>query len=891
MNRSNTALPASSLELTYGSAIHASQEAILIVDAQQRIVLFNPAAQRMFECTEASALGSHLSRFIPERHRQAHLEQVRQFDGPGSAERPMWGRTTITGLRANGEEFPAQAMITRVEVAGESGPVRYFTALVHDLSREQRLKAEIDTLSDRMHSIFDLAPIAIWITDGESIVYANPVCASLFAAPDNRSLVGKSIYSLLHHESHQPVRERMAQVWGSTTPVSMLHEKIARLDGTARDVDIAMAALPCHDRTVLQMVITDISHRTQERLALEQSRQELRRLSANQVDAREAERRHIARELHDELGQRLSSLKMELSSLARAKRGPQGDRYAALLEMVDDTVASVRRIATDLRPMMLDDLGLSAALDWLTRESAQRMGIGIDLHFDEEAMPAGETAAITLYRIVQEALTNVARHARASHVTIEARRSAGRFVLTIEDNGIGFPAPSQAQEGSLGLIGMRERAHILGGDLEIGNTPSGGGRLVITLPLEPQAGAGVPAAAGRGSSAGAGTRESAMMCAVPRPVAARQASVQELTHELQVHQIELELQNEELQRAQVELAAARDRYLDLYDFAPVGYFMLDRVGCVIEANLTGAALFGSSRASLLGRSFARCIAAPDVESWQRHLDQALQHEGTQRIELMLRSQDGSTFDGQIDSLRVERPGAEPAVRVTLTDITERRRAEMDRRAAVTAVGTSEAERRRVARELHDELGQRLSALKMDLTGLRIPNDRRRTDHRIDEMLQAVDASLGIVRRITGELRPLMLDDLGLNAALDWLTRESAQKSGAEVTLSVADTDPPLDERRSIGLFRMAQSALADVMRQASGQGVHVDLKHQDGDVVLVVRSEGSGWPTVPLNSEPDAIATLREQAHMLGGVVAVDSGPDIGRKITVRLPDASIAGP
>ena len=891
MNSSQpTASFAPSLESTYCSAIHASQEAILIVDEQQRIVLFNPAAQRMFECTEASAVGSDLSRFIPERHRHAHAEHVRQFDGPGPAERPMWGRTTIRGLRATGEEFPAQAMITRVEVPGEPEPRRYFTALVHDLSREHILRAEIDALTERMRSIFDMAPIAIWITDGESIVYANAVCAELFAAADSRMLVGRSIYSLLQPDSHLPVREQMAKVWLSNAPVSMVHERIARIDGTLRHVDIALAALPCHDRTVLQMVITDVSRRTQERLALERSRRELQRLSADQVNAREAERRHIARELHDELGQRLSSLKMELSSLAKGRRGAKEDRIPAMLEMVDDTVASVRRIATDLRPMMLDDLGLNAALEWLARESAKRMGIEIELQVEEAATPTDGTTAITIYRIVQEALTNVARHARASRVHIETKRSGDRCVLTVEDNGVGFSDQSQDKEGSLGLIGIRERAHILGGELEIGNAPSGGGRIVVTLPIDQQS-AGPATAAGASPGTHAARSVSSASRVKPIRDGASDPSIQGLTHELHVHQIELEIQNEELQRTQVELAAVRDRYVNLYDFAPVGYLTLDSAGLVIEANLTGAAMLGRNRAALIGRNFTRCIAAQDRRRWQVHVSKALQYAGNQRIELLLCTEDGGTFDGQIDSLRMDQPGHEPTLRITLADITERRKSEMNRRVAVAAVGSSEAERRRVARELHDELGQRLSALKMDLSGLRVPNDRRQTDQRITEMIQAIDASLTTVRRISSELRPLMLDDLGLNAALDWLARESARQSGVDVTLAVDGDDPPLDESRSIGLFRMAQTALADVMHHASGQGIHIDLKHLDEAIVLVVQADGCGWPAVALDDLPDATATLREQAHLLGGEVTVDtdSGPQAGRRITVRLPFSTLA--
>ena len=147
--------------------------------------------------------------------------------------------------------------------------------------------------------------------------------------------------------------------------------RILRPDGQARDVEIASAALPDHGRTVVQMVVTDITERQRQLQEHQRHRLELRRLSASVVDAREEERKRIARELHDELGQRLTALKMELASL-RPPGAPACDpqRIRSLLEMIDDTVAAVRRIAADLRPLMLDDLGLNAAIESLARDAA-----------------------------------------------------------------------------------------------------------------------------------------------------------------------------------------------------------------------------------------------------------------------------------------------------------------------------------------------------------------------------------------------------------------------------------------------------------------------------------------------------------------------------------------
>jgi signal transduction histidine kinase len=163
-----------------------------------------------------------------------------------------------------------------------------------------------------------------------------------------------------------------------------------------------------------------------------------------------------------------------------------------MLEMVDDTVASVRRIATELRPLMLDDLGLNAAIEWLADSWSRRMGVAVTLQLKAVEPALDDAVNIALYRMVQEALTNIARHAHATQVGIEIEQSASELQLTVTDNGIGFDEASIHREGSFGLAGMRERALMLGGQLAIGSSPGGGGRVSVRLP-RPDAAGPVPA--------------------------------------------------------------------------------------------------------------------------------------------------------------------------------------------------------------------------------------------------------------------------------------------------------------------------------------------------------------------------------------------------------------
>jgi two-component system sensor histidine kinase UhpB len=337
-----------------------------------------------------------------------------------------------------------------------------------------------------MQAIFELAPIAIWISDHEVVVFANQAAARLFGAPGADALRGRSIYELLAMGSHAAVRAQMEQAVAGKTDLPPVRGNVIRADGEVLEVEVAVAPLPDHGQTMVQMVVADITRQTRESAELERSRQALRKLSASVVEAREEERRRIARELHDELGQRLTALKMDLTSLgAGAKLSADDPQLAGMLTMLDDTLASVRRLSTDLRPLMLDDLGLTAAIEWLARETSRRMGIDVRLQSAEFETELGDKVSTALFRMVQEALTNIARHAGATEVEIRILPQARPTRADGERQRRWVSrADALQREGSYGLMGMRERAQMLGGSLALENLPHGGGRLTVSLPLD-----------------------------------------------------------------------------------------------------------------------------------------------------------------------------------------------------------------------------------------------------------------------------------------------------------------------------------------------------------------------------------------------------------------------
>ena len=326
-----------------------------------------------------------------------------------------------------------------------------------------------------------------------------------------------------------------------------------------------------------------------------------------------------------------------------------------------------------------------------------------------------------------------------------------------------------------------------------------------------------------------------------------------LARELHAHQIELEQQNEELLRAQFELAAARDRYQDLFEAAPVCYLSLDEAGRIAELNLTGASLLGQPRQQLLGRAFASVLHRSERRRWRNHLANLDGSAGRGRIELTLDGDDMAPRYVQADTLRVSEPTAGAALRLTLTDITERRAAETDRRIAAHLMEARESERQRVARALHEDLGQRLSALKM-LLGLRArgaaaAGSATAPEPGQEEVVRGLDAAIAVVRQMVNELHPSMLEDLGLNAAMRWLADEAATRLGLHVQLHAAAGDPQLDSRTAMGVYRLVESLLDNVARTEPGAQVDIELQESGQQLHLWLTAHPGGWPARPEAAE------------------------------------------
>ncbi|HYW58325.1 MAG TPA: PAS domain-containing sensor histidine kinase [Polaromonas sp.] len=251
-----------------------------------------------------------------------------------------------------------------------------------------------------------------------------------------------------------------------------------RANGEEFPMDASISQLNTADGKLYTVILRDVTDRVRA--------QEERSAFAAAVNAvREEEKTRVARELHDELAQSLTALKMDAMWLRDQADGAPASAHTKLTEMLamlDHTIAATRRIAADLRPLLLDDLGLVPAIEWLAHTFEQRTAVVCRLSYDE-SMELPEPYATAVFRIVQEALANVAKHAGASEADITIERLPGRISLTVRDNGRGFLAGAPRKPQSLGLMGLRERAVLLKGQVEIDSEPGRGTCVKVSIPL------------------------------------------------------------------------------------------------------------------------------------------------------------------------------------------------------------------------------------------------------------------------------------------------------------------------------------------------------------------------------------------------------------------------
>ena len=460
-------------------------DAVITVDEEQRVVVFNPAAERVFRWPRDKVIGQKLDMLLPERYRKAHQGHIAAFDRGDGHARGMGARTVLNGLRSDGEEFPIEASISR----HKEGAKTFFTVILRDVTERVQAEERIARSEARMRGILDSAMDAIVTVDErQHIVLFNEAAERVFGCPRHEALGAPLAWFI--PERYRAVHGEHVRRFGETgaTRQRMGGQRIVmglRRNGEEFPIEASISQIHEQGHKFFTVILRDVTERNRAERALERSREEVRTLAVAAGTAREQEMSRIARELHDELGQALTSLKMDLSWL----REHVGDttaaaktKLAAMQVLLDGTVAATRRISSNLRPLMLDDLGLPAATEWQVQSFTQRTGIPVELAMGQN-LDLEDPYATAVFRVLQESLTNIAKHARASSVEVALDREGDVVTLLVRDDGDGFATTEAPGRNSFGLLGMRERVGLLKGEVQVESTPGRGTTVEMRLPV------------------------------------------------------------------------------------------------------------------------------------------------------------------------------------------------------------------------------------------------------------------------------------------------------------------------------------------------------------------------------------------------------------------------
>jgi two-component system sensor histidine kinase UhpB len=461
-------------EARYRDLAELSPDAILI-HQDLRIVFVNRAMVELMRAARAEDLIGRSSLFMLPA---AYVEEARRrSERLYAGERQPRAEQVYRAL----DGTPLEVEIASAPMVFDGRPAAQVT--VREIGERKRLEAALRENESRYRRLAEFSPDAILLHQDMRVVFANPAMARLVRAASPEELVGRPSNFMLAPEDRESSRQRALALYAGQ-PQPRVERTYQRFDGTTVEVEVAAAPVELDGRPAAQVTVRDISARKQAERLLQASMARARELSARLMKAEEDERKRIAHDLHDQIGQELTALKIRLETLARSETaGASRTQMVEIAAMAGDALQRVRQISVDLRPPALDSLGLAAAL----RAHAERLSsIGrLRIHFDSRGFQrrAAPDVEIACFRIVQEALTNVLRHSGARNAWVELSAEGGVLTAVVRDDGQGFEEHRQGAAEGLGLAGMRERVAMTRGTLDIRAKRGQGCIVTATFPL------------------------------------------------------------------------------------------------------------------------------------------------------------------------------------------------------------------------------------------------------------------------------------------------------------------------------------------------------------------------------------------------------------------------
>ncbi len=365
-------------------------------------------------------------------------------------------------------------MMSQIEI--RESALGFTSAELH--KREETIRTILNNVFDAIITMDSKGTITSW----------NKRASSIFGW-EAKEIIGKqlseTIVPHIFRHAHNSGLERFL----ATGKGQMLNQEIEltalRRSGQTFPVEFSISATKSEGDYIFTGVLRDITNRKKAESSIRKSQEQLRKLSNRLESAREEEKAHLAREIHDELGQNLTVLKLDLSWMNKRllpEQVPIKEKVQEMIRGIEDAIVTVQRISTDLRPPILDIMGICEALKWQVKEFCKHTGIECELIIEPELIDLDAERSIMFFRIFQEALTNVTRHAEASQVKSAFRQLDTKWILEVQDNGKGMDESLVDDLKSLGLIGIRERIHVWGGEMKINSQIGQGLKITVNIP-------------------------------------------------------------------------------------------------------------------------------------------------------------------------------------------------------------------------------------------------------------------------------------------------------------------------------------------------------------------------------------------------------------------------
>lgn len=456
---------------------------VFVVDQDERILHLNTMAAQTMGGTVQELIGRTQGSLFPPALAQRHSNLIQQVFRTGE------GVQTESEQTLRGRALWIDSRLVPIKAA--DGRVAAVLGIIRDVSERVITRESLSIREAFLRAMLDNFPFMVWLKDTNGRFLAvNQAFVRSCGRSNASEVIGLTDFDLYPRELAQRYVDDDRSVMESKRQKEV--EEPVVIQGTPRWCETFKTPILDSNGKVLGTTgfARDITERQKLDQELREQREQLRALAAHVESVREDERVRIAREIHDELGQALTCMSMDLAFLEKQLPKGKGSekaeaRLAALSSMIKETVQTVRRISAELRPSILDDLGLAAAVEWLGRDFETRTGLRCSVSVPGNIeLPPGKS--IVIFRMCQEALTNVARHAKASQVSIDLVEADGQITLEVSDNGRGISEQEMQKQASFGLLGMRERAALLGGEATITGQPGKGTRVVVQIPVQDQ---------------------------------------------------------------------------------------------------------------------------------------------------------------------------------------------------------------------------------------------------------------------------------------------------------------------------------------------------------------------------------------------------------------------